>query len=121
MDAARELEKAFRREGLTVYTDTKLIEARRAGAQKEVVFEHGHKHVRVDAEEIFLALGRKANIASLGLEKIGIRIEYGRIVTQLSRFHYERLLSVDIRDIPDAPFAMEPEVRKLKFLLESLV
>lgn len=48
-------------------------------------------------------------------------VEYGRIVTQLSRFHYERLLSVDIRDIPDAPFAMEPEVRKLKFLLESLV
>lgn len=48
-------------------------------------------------------------------------IEYGRIVTQLARFHYDRLLSVDIRDIPDAPFAMEPEVRKLKYLLESLV
>jgi len=28
---------------------------------------------------------------------------------------------VDIRDIPDSPFAMEPEVRKLKYLLESLV
>ena len=25
------------------------------------------------------------------------------------------------RDIPDAPFPMEPEVRKLKYLLESLV
>jgi sugar phosphate isomerase/epimerase len=48
-------------------------------------------------------------------------IEYGRIVTHLSRYHYERVLSVDIRDIPDAPFAMEPEVRKLKYLLESLV
>jgi sugar phosphate isomerase/epimerase len=48
-------------------------------------------------------------------------IEYGRIVTHLSRYHYDRLLSVDIRDIPDAPFAMEPEVRKLKYLLESLV
>ena len=48
-------------------------------------------------------------------------VEYGRIVTQLSRQHYDRLLTVDIRDIPDAPFAMEPEVRKLKYLLESLV
>ncbi len=48
-------------------------------------------------------------------------IEYGRIVTQLLRSHYDRGLSVDIRDIPDAPFAMEPEVRKLKYLLESLV
>jgi sugar phosphate isomerase/epimerase len=49
------------------------------------------------------------------------QIEYGRITAQLSRFHYERALAVDIRDIPDAPFPMEPEVRKLKYLLESLV
>jgi sugar phosphate isomerase/epimerase len=48
-------------------------------------------------------------------------VEYGRIVSQLSRHQYNRLLTVDIRDVPDAPFAMEPEVRKLKYLLESLV
>jgi sugar phosphate isomerase/epimerase len=48
-------------------------------------------------------------------------IEYGRIIAQLSRLHYDRCLTVDIRDIPDAAFAMEPEVRKLKYLLESLV
>ena len=48
-------------------------------------------------------------------------IEYGRIVSQLARHRYDRVLSVEIRDVPDAPFAMEPEVRKLKFLLESLV
>jgi sugar phosphate isomerase/epimerase len=48
-------------------------------------------------------------------------VEYGRIVTQLARYAYTRALTVDIRDIPDAPFAMEPEVRKLKYLLESLV
>jgi sugar phosphate isomerase/epimerase len=48
-------------------------------------------------------------------------IEYGRIVAQLNRYHYDRLLTVDIQDIADAPFAMEPEVRKLKYLLESLV
>jgi sugar phosphate isomerase/epimerase len=48
-------------------------------------------------------------------------IEYGRIIAQLSRQHYDRCLTVDIRDIPDAAFAMEPEVRKLKYLLESLV
>jgi sugar phosphate isomerase/epimerase len=48
-------------------------------------------------------------------------IEYGRIISQLARYQYDRLLSVDVRDVPDAPFAMEPEVRKLKYLLESLV
>jgi sugar phosphate isomerase/epimerase len=48
-------------------------------------------------------------------------IEYGRILSQLSRHRFDRALVVDIRDIPDSPFAMEPEVRKLKYLLESLV
>jgi sugar phosphate isomerase/epimerase len=48
-------------------------------------------------------------------------VEYGRIVSQLLRHGYDRVLSVDIRPIPEMPYAMEPEVRKLKYLLESLV
>jgi sugar phosphate isomerase/epimerase len=48
-------------------------------------------------------------------------IEYGRIIAQLARHQYERLLTVEILDIPDAPFAVDHEVRKLKYLLESLV
>ena len=48
-------------------------------------------------------------------------VEYGRIVAQLLRHNYDRLLTVAIHDIPDAPFAMDAEVRKLKYLLESLV
>ena len=48
-------------------------------------------------------------------------IEYGRIVAQLMRCGYDRLLTVAINDIPDSPFAMDAEVRKLKYLLESLV
>ena len=48
-------------------------------------------------------------------------IEYGRIIAQLTRYQYDRVLSVDIHDVADAPFAMQPEVRKLKYLLESLV
>jgi sugar phosphate isomerase/epimerase len=48
-------------------------------------------------------------------------VEYGRIITQLARHHYNRILTVEILDIPDAPYVMEHEVRKLKYLLESLV
>jgi len=48
-------------------------------------------------------------------------VEYGRIISQLERCHYDRLLTVAIHDVADAPFAMEAEVRKLKYLLESLV
>jgi sugar phosphate isomerase/epimerase len=61
-----------------------------------------------------------------GPEQLQVRVgagevEYGKVIAQLSRQGYERLLSVAIYDIPDAPYAMDVEVRKLKFLLESLV
>jgi sugar phosphate isomerase/epimerase len=49
------------------------------------------------------------------------QVEYGRIISQLARQQYSRLLTVDVRDIPDAPYVMEQEVRKLKYLLESLI
>jgi sugar phosphate isomerase/epimerase len=48
-------------------------------------------------------------------------IEYGRVVNQLARYNYNRLLSVDIRDQPEPPYPMHAEVRKLKYLLESLI
>jgi sugar phosphate isomerase/epimerase len=48
-------------------------------------------------------------------------VEYGRIISQLQRHRYDRLLSVSIHDVAETPFPMETEVRKLKFLLESLV
>lgn len=80
-DAAKELETVFRREGMTLYTGTRLIDGRRAGSQKEVVFEHQGQTVRVQAEEIFYALGRVPNIQSLGLEKAGVQLQFERIVT----------------------------------------
>jgi dihydrolipoamide dehydrogenase len=80
-DAAAELENALRREGMMLYTSTKLQDARRAGTHKEIVFEHDGKTVRVQVEEVFYALGRIPNLASLDLEKVGVQTEYGRIVS----------------------------------------
>ncbi len=80
-DAASDLETVLRREGVDLYTGTRLLDARRAGHQKEIVFEHQGRTMRVHAEEVFFALGRIPNIAPLALEKVGVQIEYGRIVT----------------------------------------
>lgn len=49
------------------------------------------------------------------------QVDYGKIINQLEKCHYDRLLTVDVRDMPEAAYAVEPEVRKLKYLLESLV
>jgi pyruvate/2-oxoglutarate dehydrogenase complex dihydrolipoamide dehydrogenase (E3) component len=80
-DAAAELEKVFQREGIRVFTGTKLVEAGRKGKFKTVSFEHKGKTVSVSAEEILFALGRVPNTASLALEKAGVKTENGRIIT----------------------------------------
>jgi pyruvate/2-oxoglutarate dehydrogenase complex dihydrolipoamide dehydrogenase (E3) component len=80
-DAAAVIEDVFRREGIAVFTGTKLLAARRDGHLKEVSFEHQNQTRHVRAEEIFFALGRIPNVASLGFDKIGVQLEYGRIPT----------------------------------------
>lgn len=80
-DAAAELEKVFRRGGMTVYTGTKLLDAWRDGGSKGVTFQHGGKALRVTAEAILFALGRTPNTAGLHLDRVGVTTESARIVT----------------------------------------
>ncbi|MEW6302305.1 MAG: NAD(P)/FAD-dependent oxidoreductase [Verrucomicrobiota bacterium] len=80
-DAAEVMTNVFRREGMTVFTQTKLLDAWRAGASKGVTFEHAGKTVRVAAEEILFALGRVPNTASLKLPNAGVSLDGPRIIT----------------------------------------
>ena len=80
-DAAAEIENVFRREGIQLYRGTRLLDARRAGAYKEIAFQHEGNTARVQAEEIFFALGRRPNLGSLRLEKAGVAVENERIKT----------------------------------------
>jgi len=79
-EAGTEIEKVFRREGMTVFTGTKLVAARRTGKLKTISFEQNGKLVSVSAEEILFALGRVPNTASLALENAGVKMEQGRII-----------------------------------------
>jgi pyruvate/2-oxoglutarate dehydrogenase complex dihydrolipoamide dehydrogenase (E3) component len=80
-DAGIELEKVFRREGIQVFTGTKLMEASRKGKLKTVVFEHEGRTRSVTAEEILFALGRVPNTASLDLAKAGVATNGNRIIS----------------------------------------
>ncbi len=80
-DAARVIEEVFRREGIRVYTGTRLLDARRRGTRKEITFEHEGGNVQIEAEEVFFGLGRVPNVAGLGLDKAGVVVERGRIGT----------------------------------------
>jgi len=80
-DAAEEVAKSFRREGITLYTNTNLLQARRVGDEKEVAFGHNGETLRLRAEEIFYALGRTPNLDRLGLDTIGLKVANGQLAT----------------------------------------
>jgi pyruvate/2-oxoglutarate dehydrogenase complex dihydrolipoamide dehydrogenase (E3) component len=79
-DAAVEIEKVFRREGIQVFTGTKLLSAKQKGNLKKISFEHEGKVKSVSAGEILFALGRIPNTATLDLENAGVKLENGRIL-----------------------------------------
>jgi pyruvate/2-oxoglutarate dehydrogenase complex dihydrolipoamide dehydrogenase (E3) component len=80
-DAAAALDKVLRREGVEIFAPVRLVRAFRTGRRKGVEFECGNRRRRAVAEEILAATGRTPNTAGLGLDKIGVRAEGGRIVT----------------------------------------
>ncbi len=80
-DAANALREAFELEGIRVFTDTELLDARHEAGRKIVSFRHDGKTMSVEAEEILFALGRSPNTAGLGLDQAGVNTERGRILT----------------------------------------
>ena len=47
------------------------------------------------------------------------QVEYGRLISQLSKVHYNRALTVHITEMPEVDHA--GELRKMRLLLESLL
>ncbi len=79
-DAGAVIKTVFQREGIKLFTGTKLLGARRNGKRKVVEFEQNGKKLRAEADEILLALGRSPNTATLCLENAGVETENGRII-----------------------------------------
>jgi dihydrolipoamide dehydrogenase len=80
VDAAMEIEKVFRREGIKIFTNTRLVGAQRKGGLKIISFEYRGKTISISAGEILFALGRIPNTASLELEKAGVKTEREGII-----------------------------------------
>jgi pyruvate/2-oxoglutarate dehydrogenase complex dihydrolipoamide dehydrogenase (E3) component len=72
-DAARIVQQAMIHDGVRFEFKMKVVEVRRQGAEKVVVFERDGQRHEVVADEILVATGRAANVEGLGLEAAGVR------------------------------------------------
>lgn len=77
-DMAEVVEKRFRHEGMSVFTDTKLVRASRKNGKVAIEFLHKGRKRIARAEKVLQALGRVPNLGSLRLERAGVKVENGR-------------------------------------------
>ncbi len=80
-DLADELVVGMEKRGITVFRETHLIRAERDGDTKRVVFEHGGSERVVEGEEIIAALGRSPNVDGLALDRAGVVVKRGIVVS----------------------------------------
>jgi pyruvate/2-oxoglutarate dehydrogenase complex dihydrolipoamide dehydrogenase (E3) component len=79
-DAATVIERVLRREGINLYTGTRLLDAAKINGRKQISFLHRDRKNKVSAEEVMFALGRIPSTSSLGLQFAGVATENGRII-----------------------------------------
>lgn len=71
-----ELRTAFVDEGMEIRTGVKLVGVSVSAGLKRVQFENEGEAGMVEADEIFVALGRRANVEGLNLEAAGIEYDH---------------------------------------------
>jgi pyruvate/2-oxoglutarate dehydrogenase complex dihydrolipoamide dehydrogenase (E3) component len=79
-DIAETLVATFRKRGIRVICGTKLTRVERTANGKSVWYERNGEKLVAEAEEIFYALGRKAAVEGLGLEKAGVAMDKQKAV-----------------------------------------
>jgi dihydrolipoamide dehydrogenase len=79
-EVSAELEKGFRKEGITVHTGARVEKAEAGSKGVAVTFTAREgKQARIEAETMLVAVGRAPNTEDIGLEKTRIQVERGFI------------------------------------------
>ncbi|NQV38054.1 MAG: dihydrolipoyl dehydrogenase [Candidatus Marinimicrobia bacterium] len=68
------LAEQFKNEGIDLKTNHRVIRFEKNGESKIVVCESDGKEIRIECDEVLVALGRKANVTGYGLEELEIKI-----------------------------------------------
>ena len=80
-DISKELEKQFKKQGITVMTSSEVLSVDTKGSGVKAKVKTPTGEVTLEADIVLSAAGIVANIEGIGLEENGIKTEKGKIVT----------------------------------------
>ena len=73
----RHIQLFMKRKGITIHTGAKLTHVKKSDTDVTAVLESGEE---LTAEKMLVSIGRRYNTENIGLEKVGVRTESGKIV-----------------------------------------
>ena len=79
-DISKELEKNFKKQGMTIMTSAEITKVDTSGAGVKATVKTADGEVVLEADILLSAVGVVANIEKMGLEELGIKTEKGKIV-----------------------------------------
>lgn len=79
-DISKELEKNFKKQGMTIMTSSEVLSVDTSGAGVKAKVKTPTGEVTLEADILLSAVGVVANIENIGLETLGIKTEKGKII-----------------------------------------
>ena len=79
-DISKELEKQFKKQGITVMTNSEVVKVDTSGNGVKATVKTADGEVTLEADILLSAVGVVANIENIGLEALGIKTDKGKII-----------------------------------------
>ena len=84
-DISKELEKQYRKQGMTLMTNSEVLSVDTSGDGVKAKVKTESGEVILEADILLSAVGVVANIENIGLEALGIKTEKGKIITDANQ------------------------------------
>ncbi len=80
-DISKELEKQFKKQGINIMTNAEVLNVDTTGDGVKATVKTATGEIVLEAEILLSAVGVVANIENIGLEKLGVKTDKGKIIT----------------------------------------
>ena len=84
-DISKELEKQFKKQGMTIMTNSEVLSVDTSGAGVKAKVKTATGEMILEADVLLSAVGVVANIENIGLEALGIKTEKGKIIVDANQ------------------------------------
>ncbi len=84
-DISKELEKQFKKQGMTIMTSSEVLKVDTSGAGVKATVKTASGEQVLEADILLSAVGVVANIEKVGLEELGIKMDKGKIIVDANQ------------------------------------